>query len=122
MTAKFNTKKLRENPADLLQIKAIYLIKSIKLITVDIQDSNNCTPACHGYHYLRARKGAARDMAWELIHIGNHNGTFLFPRGTTNTSTVSYTGACHGSLKRPQYQLIATYTVKSDPEKPERLL
>src|SRR5690554_2061888 len=102
MTAKFNTRKLRENSADLLQIKTIYLIKSIKLITVDIQNCNNCTLAYHGHDDLRARKSTARDMARELIHVGNHDGAPLFPRGTTNALAVSYTGTSYRPLKRPQ--------------------
>ena len=80
----------------------IHLIKGGEILAVNIENGHNFTVFHYRHHYFAPARTTACNVPWELLHIGYHHGTSLFPCRTTHTFAVSYMDAGQWSLERPQ--------------------
>ena len=98
-----------------LQSSRVLLIKSLKVWTIQVQQTDQVRIFQQRYHDLRVRSAVAGNMARELVHV-RHDYRFAFCRArAAHTLTNLYTHARRLALERSQYQIAVFGKIESGP-------
>ena len=103
-------------PDDFFQPVSVSFCESAELFAVDVQNCHYMSITPYRHHDLASGFAAACDMSRKRLYIRHDYSFTLFPCTSTHAPAICDSGTCGRTLKRTEYQLMASIKKVFDPE------